>query len=44
MPVFRGVLSREDALDLLAYIKSIWDPYIVANCQGAKHLRCIGQH
>jgi mono/diheme cytochrome c family protein len=43
MPAWRGVLSREDALDLIAYIKTLWDPYIVANCQGAKHMQCMGQ-
>ena len=41
MPAWRGVLSREDALDILAYIKSLWSPYILANCQGAKHMNCM---
>lgn len=42
MPPWRGVLSREDALDLIAYIKSLWTPYIRDNCQGARHMRCAG--
>jgi len=41
MPAWRGVLSREDALDILAYIKSLWSPFILANCQGAKHMNCM---
>lgn len=41
MPAWRGVLSREEALDILAYIKSLWSPYILANCQGAKHMSCM---
>ena len=43
MPAWRGVLSRDDALDLVAYIKSLWSPYIRANCQGAKHMACMAQ-
>jgi mono/diheme cytochrome c family protein len=41
MPAWRGVLSRDDALDIIAYIKSLWTPYILANCQGAKHMQCM---
>ena len=41
MPAWRGVLSREDALDIVAYMKSLWTPYIRANCQGAKHMNCM---
>jgi len=41
MPAWRGVLSRKDALDVVAYIKSLWSPYIRANCQGAKHMNCM---
>lgn len=41
MPAWRGVLSQRDAIDLVAYIKSLWSPYIRANCQGAKHMRCM---
>lgn len=41
MPAWRSVLSRRDAIDLVAYIKSLWSPYIRANCQGAKHMRCM---
>jgi len=41
MPAWRGVLTRENALDVVAYIKSLWSPYIRANCQGAKHMSCM---
>lgn len=41
MPAWRGVLTREDALDVVAYIKSLWSPYIRENCQGAKHMSCM---
>lgn len=42
MPAWRGALSPDDALDVIAYIKTLWTPYIRANCQGAKHMRCMG--
>ncbi len=41
MPAWRGVLSREDAYDVIAYIKTLWTPTIRANCQGKKHMRCM---
>lgn len=41
MPAWRGVLSGDDAIDLVAYIKSLWTPFIRANCQGAKHMACV---
>jgi len=44
MPAWRGVLSRDDAIDLVAYIKTLWTPFILANCQGAKHMQCTSQH
>ena len=40
MPPMRDVLSREDALDIVAYIKSLWTSFIRDNCQGAKHMKC----
>lgn len=43
MPAWRGVLTQDDAIDLLAYIKTLWSPHIVANCQGAKHMQCMAQ-
>jgi mono/diheme cytochrome c family protein len=43
MPPWRGVLSRDDAIDLVAYIKTLWTPFIRANCQGAKHMQCMSQ-
>lgn len=41
MPAWRGVLTREDTLDVLAYVKSLWTPYIRENCQGVKHTNCM---
>lgn len=42
MPAWSGVLTRNDAIDLVAYIKTLWTPYIRENCQGAKHMSCMG--
>jgi mono/diheme cytochrome c family protein len=42
MPPWRGVLSRSDAADLIAYMKTLWSPYIRDNCQGARHMACMG--
>lgn len=44
MPAWRTVLSNDDALDVLAYIKTLWTPHIRENCQGARHMsrRCGG--
>ncbi len=44
MPPWRGILSRDDAIDIVAYIKTLWSPFIVANCQGAKHMQCTSTH
>jgi mono/diheme cytochrome c family protein len=44
MPAWRNVLSRSDAADLVAYIKTLWSPYIRENCQGARHMDCTSQH
>ncbi len=44
MPPWRGVLSRDDAIDLVAFIKSLWSPYIRENCQGARHMECTNSH
>lgn len=38
MPAWRNVLSQEDTLDVLAYIKTLWTPFIRENCQGARHM------
>ncbi|WP_455206636.1 c-type cytochrome [Kaarinaea lacus] len=40
MPAWRGVLSEKDAANLVAYIKSLWGPEILA-CQGPKHMSCM---
>lgn len=40
MPVFRNVLSAEQAADLVAYMKSLWSDRILA-CQGPGHMRCM---
>lgn len=39
MPAWKTVLSRDDARDLIAYMKSLWRPRELA-CQGAKHMSC----
>jgi mono/diheme cytochrome c family protein len=40
MPAWRGVVSEEQATQLVAYLKSLWSPRIVA-CQGPKHMSCM---
>lgn len=37
MPAWRGALSRADAADLVAYIKSLWDERAL-RCQGPAHM------
>jgi len=44
MPPWRGILTRDDAIDLVAYIKTLWTPFIRDNCQGAKHMQCTSTH
>ena len=40
MPVWRQILSDQDAADLVAYMKSLWSNRIVS-CQGPKHMDCM---
>lgn len=40
MPAWKGVLSEADASNIVAYIKSLWSPRIIA-CQGPKHMSCM---
>jgi mono/diheme cytochrome c family protein len=40
MPAWKGVLSVQDARLIVAYIKSLWSPRIIA-CQGPKHMSCM---
>ena len=40
MPNWEGVLSVEQTLDLVAYIKSLWGDRILA-CQGPRHMSCM---
>ncbi len=40
MPAWKNVISEQDANDIVAYIKSLWSPRIVA-CQGPKHMSCM---
>jgi mono/diheme cytochrome c family protein len=40
MPVWRSILSEQDAADLVAYMKSLWSARIVS-CQGPKHMDCM---
>jgi mono/diheme cytochrome c family protein len=37
MAAFKDVLAREDAVDIVAYMKSLWGPRALA-CQGARHM------
>ncbi len=39
MVAWKNVLLREDAEDLVEYIKSLWSPHIRENCQGPKHMK-----
>jgi len=40
MPAFNGVISEREAQQIVAYLKSLWSPRIVA-CQGPKHMSCM---
>jgi mono/diheme cytochrome c family protein len=40
MPAWKNVLSRRDAADLVAYMKSLWSDRALA-CQGPKHMSCM---
>ncbi len=37
---FEGLLTPDDARDLVAYVKSLWSFRSLA-CQGARHMRCM---
>lgn len=37
---FKDIISREDAKDTVAYIKSLWNFRSLA-CQGIRHMRCM---
>ena len=40
MPAWKGVITEEQAGQILAYIKSLWSDRIL-NCQGPKHMSCM---
>lgn len=40
MPARKGVVTPDQAIQLVAYIKSFWSPRIVA-CQGPRHVSCM---
>ena len=40
MPGFKQILSQKEADDIVAYIKSLWSPRIIA-CQGPRHMNCM---
>ncbi len=40
MPAWKTVLSEKQAYDIVAYLKSLWSPRILA-CQGPKHMSCM---
>ena len=40
MPAWKGIISEQEAQQIVAYLKSLWSPRIVA-CQGPKHMSCM---
>ncbi|MEE8387351.1 MAG: cytochrome c [Acidiferrobacterales bacterium] len=40
MPAMKGVITRKQAIDLVAYIKSFWGKREL-DCQGPKHMSCM---
>jgi mono/diheme cytochrome c family protein len=40
MPVWRSILSEQEAAGLVAYLKSLWSDRIIS-CQGPKHMDCM---
>lgn len=40
MPGWKQLISHQDALDLVAYIKSLWGARAL-ECQGPKHMSCM---
>ena len=40
MPAWKSVLSMQDALDIVAYMKSLWSARAL-ECQGPKHMSCM---
>jgi mono/diheme cytochrome c family protein len=40
MPPFKDVLTEVQLRDLVAYLKTLWSPRILA-CQGPKHMSCM---
>lgn len=42
MPAWKGTISISEANSIVAYIKSLWSPWIVS-CQGPRHMICMRQ-
>lgn len=40
MPAWKSTLSKQDAVDLVAYIKSLWSDRALS-CQGPRHMSCM---
>lgn len=40
MPSWKGVITPAQARQLVAYLKSLWSPRIIA-CQGPRHMSCM---
>lgn len=40
MPAFRNVLTKDDAADVIGYLKTFWSDRILG-CQGPSHMRCM---
>ena len=40
MPAWKGILTAQQASQIVAYIKSLWSDRILA-CQGPRHMSCM---
>jgi len=40
MPAWKQVLSKKEAVEIVAYVKSLWSQKIL-ECQGPKHMSCM---
>jgi mono/diheme cytochrome c family protein len=38
MTSYSNIMTEEDAINVVEYIKSLWSPHIRENCQGPKHM------
>ncbi len=40
MPIWKDIISEEQAYDLVAYLKTFWSDRIL-ECQGPRHMSCM---